>query len=243
MERSSPANTMMDQNHGEPELPQYRAISPWAVATLIAGLAAPLALIGPLLWWVPLIAIPLALLAFRQLRTGDPPYIGKNAAVCGICLAALFAGWAVAQRLSREVRSTSEAQRFVDDWLELLRQGKMHEAHQVATTAGRRTAIGTDLESFYKVQLEAGKEFEAFQRSPIIAAIAKNSDLELAFAEITTHAVQGNTDYFTLRYEVVRGHVPSTNGSIWISAKREIPPGSTLAEWQINSYSATEVTE
>src|SRR5690349_4351543 len=136
MDRSTPtiaksAETQSAALPSQPELTQYRAISFWAVATLLAGLAAPLALVGPLLWWVPLVTIPLAILAFRQLRQPDPRYVGKTAAVFGICLAALFLPWGVAQRLSRETYLSAEARRFSDEYLQLLLTGQTREAHQI----------------------------------------------------------------------------------------------------------------
>ncbi|WP_425614119.1 hypothetical protein NA78x_003980 [Anatilimnocola sp. NA78] len=249
-DRSSSANTMTATNHSEskleraePELSQYRAISPWAVATLIAGIAAPLALVGPLLWWVPLLAIPLALLASRQLQRGDPPYVGKKAAVIGICLSMLFLGWAVSQRLSREIHATTEAQRFVDSWLDLLRAGKLHESHQVLSPPSRRTPVGTDLDSYYKASAEPAKELDVFVKNPAVVALTSKDPIELAPGEITQHVVDANSDYFTFRYEITRGTVPGSSGSVWIGATRERSPISGAVEWQVSSITVTEPTK
>jgi len=235
---------MTATNHDEVELPQYRAISPWAVATLIAGLAAPLALVGPLLWWVPLLALPLAALAGRQLRRGDPPYVGKTAAVCGLCLAVLFLGWAVSQRLSREITSTAEAHRFVNGWLELIRAGKLPESHQIFSPPSRRVPAGTDLADYYKASTEPAKELATFEQNPAVVALANPAvAVELDSGEISQHLVDANADYFTLRYEIVRGTIPGSNGSIWITVTRERSPTSATVEWQVNSITVTEPTK
>jgi hypothetical protein len=224
-------------------LSQYRAISPWAVATLLAGLAAPLALIGPLLWWVPLVAIPLALLAARQLRQADPRYIGRKAAIVGACLAALFFAWSVSQRMSREVRINAEAQQFAGDWLKLILAGKTREALQLQSPASRRQSPGIDLAAFYEAQADARKDLEAFQKGEAVAAIAgKQPDLELAPGEVTRHTHDGSTDYFHLRYELVRGELPGGTSTLWVSAKREHRPDSGSSEWQITALSLTEPT-
>ena len=246
MDRSSIASSVKPSSlslPSEPELSQYRAISPWAVATLLVGLVSPLALVGPLLWWVPLVAIPLALLAARQLQQSDPLYVGRKAAIAGACLAALFFSWSVTQRISREVRINSEARQFADDLLKLILDGKLREAHQIQSAAARRQSPGSDLAAYYQAQADAKKDLEAFQKIDAVAAIAgKASDFEFAPGVVTRHTNDGPGDYFQLRYELVRGEFPTGTSTLWIAAKREHRPDSGTSEWQINSISLTEPT-
>lgn len=225
----------------EPELTQYRAISYWSVATLLAGLAAPLALIGPLLWWVPLVTIPLAILAFRQLQQPDPRYVGKAAAVCGLCLAALFLPWSVAQRLSRESYLSAEARRFSDEYLQLLLAGQTREAHQIQSPASRRMEPGSDLVAYYEASAEPGRDLVAYTKlEPVASLVGQQGKLELEFAEVSRHVVEGLTDYVTVRYEITRGTIPGSSGSLWVSVKRERHHDSLASDWQINSLSVSE---
>ncbi len=225
----------------EPELTQYRAISFWSVATLLAGLAAPLALVGPLLWWVPLVTIPLAVLAFRQLGQPDPRYVGKTAAVCGLCSAALFFGWALTQRISREARITSEARQLADDWLQLVLAGKVYEAHQIQTSASRRQGNEVDLAAYYQAEAEASRELQTFRSGdPIKNLLGQQDKIKLEFAEVTRHSVEGLSDYFTLRYEVTAGQLPGGTGSLWITAQRSSHADAPGSDWQISTISHTE---
>jgi hypothetical protein len=224
----------------EAELPQYRPISHWAVATLLVGLAAPLALIGPVLWCVPLAAAPLGWLAFRQLQRTDLKYVGQSATVAGLCLAALFFGWSVTQRLSREIRISSEAEQFATEWLELVLTGKLNEAHQLQIASSRRVELGTDLVSYYEAQSEAGKDLEAFRTNQPLASLAGQADkIKATFAEVTQHQVDGTTDYFTLRYDVISTGPPVPT-SLWLSARREQRTDSGGSDWQMTGISATE---
>jgi hypothetical protein len=224
----------------EPEFNQYRPISPWAVATLLVGLAAPLALIGPPLWIVPLLAAPLGWLGFKQLQRQDIKYIGQTALVAGLCFAALFFGWGVTQRLSRELRIGQEAEQFATSWLQLVGQGKLREAHQLQSAASRRVELGTDLVSYYEVQTEAAKDLETFRSTQPLASLAgRGNDVKLAFAEVVNHQNEGLGDYVTLRYEVTAGKVEGSDGSIWISAKRDRRPETGGADWQITSVTNT----
>jgi hypothetical protein len=222
-------------------LAQYRPISPWGVATLLVGLASPLALVGPLLWWVPLIAIPVGLLAARQLRQTDPLYVGHKAALAGACLAAMFFGWGVTQRVSREVRINGEARQFTDDWLGLLLAGKLHEAHQLQHLPARRQTPGVDLAAYYEAQPDARKDLEAFQKGEAVAAVAgRASELEFAPGVVTRHSQDGTSDYFHVRHELVRGEFPGGASTLWISAKRERPADAESSVWQITGISLTE---
>jgi hypothetical protein len=224
----------------EAELTSYRPISFWAVATLLVGLAAPLALIGPVLWCVPLAAAPLSWLAFRQLRRGDVKYIGHTVAVLGLCLAALFFGWSVTQRLSREVQISSEAEQFSSQWLDLVLAGKVQEAHQLQLTAGRRVELGTDLPSYYEAQSEAKKDLDTFRTNQPLASLAgQGNKIKVAFAEVVQHTTDGATDYFTLRYDVTSTG-PSVPSSLWLSSRRERRADTGGSDWQLTGLSATE---
>lgn len=225
---------------GEPERTQYRPISPWSVATLLVGLASPLALIGPLLWFVPLIAIPFGWLAFRQLAQRELRYIGQTAAVSGLCLAALFCGWSVAQRLSREARISAEAQKFADAWLDIVLAGKLHEAHQLQSAASRRQSHGTDLSSYYEAQSDAGKDFETFRSTePLKSLAGRQDDIKLVCTEVR-HIVDGLTDHFTLRYEITTGEIAGSSGAIWVSCQREHRPDTAGADWQMTGIALHE---
>lgn len=240
MDRNS-TTTISASLPAQPELTQYRAISFWSVATLLAGLAAPLALVGPLLWWVPLVTVPLAVLAFRQLNQPDPRYVGKTAAVCGMCFAALFFAWAITQRLSREARVTHEAKQLADEWLQLILAGKVQEAHQIQTPASRRQGGEINLDAYYEAQADAGRDLLTFRNGePIKSLLGQQDKIKVQLAEVTRHTAEGLTDYVTLRYEITAGQIPGSNGSLWVTAKRDSHADTAGSDWQINSLSLTE---
>jgi len=239
-ERSAPHVATASGLPQEAELTTYRPISFWSVATLLVGLASPLALIGPILWSVPLAAAPLGWLAFRQLERSDLKYIGRTATVFGLCLAALFFGWSVAQRLSREARFASEAEQFASQFLELVLNGKVYEAHQLQMPGGRRVAPGTDLVSYYQSQAEAVKDIESFRANQPFASLAgQEGKIKFTFGEVVMHYVDGATDYFTLRYDVTSTGPPAPS-SLWVSGRRERRSDTGGSDWQVSTLSATE---
>jgi hypothetical protein len=100
--------------------------------------------------------------------------------------------------------------------------------------ASRRIELGTDLAGYYEVQTEAAKDLEVFRTGQPFASLAgRGNDVKLEFAEVTNHQSDGVTDYLTLRYEVVAGKVEGSNGSLWLSAKRDFLPETGGADWQV----------
>src|SRR5689334_16992757 len=113
-------------------LPQYRSISSLAVLALLFGLAAPLALVNPLLLAVPLAAVVLALFALRQIAANIEILSGR-----GLALTALFLGVAIlfytpVRLYSRYEVLKGTARELAETYLKLLQQGKFEEAHQLA---------------------------------------------------------------------------------------------------------------
>ncbi len=72
------------------ELGEYRAISRLAVGSLVVGLLSALALLGPILWMVPLFALVLGLLALVVIQRSRGGLVGVPMALAGLCLAICF---------------------------------------------------------------------------------------------------------------------------------------------------------
>ena len=87
----------------------YVAINSVAVVAVIAGLASAAALLGPVLLAVPVIAIVLGLIAFRQIRRSNGTQQGLALVAFGLISAIAFSGWVGARELKR--RSVEKIER------------------------------------------------------------------------------------------------------------------------------------
>jgi len=140
---------------------EYRSPQPLAMVTLVLGCLCFLALFRPTLWIFPLVTLVLGFVSLRALAS-NPEKIGRKAALAGMFLAAFFLTWAATQRYVRESRLVGHARQYADAWLELLKQQKLREAHQLHVPRGKRAEAGSSLEEFYEKQRYAQSDFESF---------------------------------------------------------------------------------
>ena len=112
----------------------YRTVSILSIVSLVLGLAAPLALIAPLLFAIPIAGAAVALLALRRIAASDGALVGRTAAVIGLTLSiasisAAFTRTALTQEiLSRQARAAAL------EWIALLQTGDAEKAFQLTTT-------------------------------------------------------------------------------------------------------------
>lgn len=134
----------------EPEqLGDYRPLNRLALVSLILGLLSSLALIHPVFFLVPVLAFLCSILALRQMPAGDQRQSGRALAILGICFSLLFVSWGVGREISRQRYMFRHARHFAEEWLELFRQGKYYEAHQLSMMESRRLEPGESLEKHY----------------------------------------------------------------------------------------------
>ena len=134
----------------EPEqLGDYRPINRLALVSLVLGILSASALIHPVFYLVPVLAFVASLLALRDLPVGDQRQSGRTLAILGICFSLLFVTWAVGRQISRQRYMFGHARQYAEEWLELFREGRYYEAHQLSMMEGRRLELGDALEKHY----------------------------------------------------------------------------------------------
>lgn len=146
----------------ETQLASYRTISVAAILSLVFGATSALALAHWLLWVLPLVAIVLALVALRQIQAEDSNLTGRNLAILGILLALVFGVWAPSRLISRQNHLYRTARQYSDEWLELIRIGKVQEAHQLTLHETQRQAPGGSLASYYEARQDDKDALKGF---------------------------------------------------------------------------------
>jgi hypothetical protein len=118
----------MPSEHPDPELAGYRPVNGWAVAALLLGFIAPMAFAHPLLWWVPLVGIAIAIVALLRIRRADIPTVGRKAAIVGLVLSLAIATSAPTRYLTRNYWLVTRAEELADRWFERIRAGQTQQA-------------------------------------------------------------------------------------------------------------------
>ena len=120
------------------EVARYRAISSLALAGLLAGLLSPLAMLSPMLWFIPLAAVALAALALWRIAARSPDLAGRPAALVALMLGTVFL---VAAPTADQVYRwfvRRQAQEFARLWIDAVRHGEVLQAHQLTLDPKRR---------------------------------------------------------------------------------------------------------
>lgn len=242
------------------DLTRYRTVSHAAVASLVLGLLSILALLQPLLWFLPAAAAIASIVALRSISANETALIGRKAALAGLALALLVSAWGVSYAASRRIILYNQARRYTDRWFELVQAGKLYQAHQLTLTLGERQAEGVSLEHLYgavegvpKAPLEDGvgppgrpesphaKLVSVFGKSPMrdIARYGEKAKLKYLGPESQMYMPTRHTDSINLRY---RFSTPEgEHKTLRVNCLRVFDGASDAVNWQMNTV--TEVTD
>lgn len=116
----------MDEASGD-----YRPVSRLAVAALAAGGLSALALVSPICWVIPLVAIGLAIAALADVNRPGANKAGGLAAVAGLALAVGFGSQAVADAVVTRWLVERRAVAAARHWIEAVRTGRLADAMSV----------------------------------------------------------------------------------------------------------------
>lgn len=127
----------------------YRRLSHLAVWSIPLGLASALAMVSPLLWFVPVLAIAIATGGLVVIsRSNDTT--GRRLALIGLGLAVLFGTWGVAWTISRRNVIHGQARTHASEWLVLMQQQDYMKAHQLSIDFFERLPANASLEEHYR---------------------------------------------------------------------------------------------
>ncbi|HUG67909.1 MAG TPA: hypothetical protein VMM76_09155 [Pirellulaceae bacterium] len=138
MSKSERVETHFHGGDEAPELDGYRPISPLVIAACVAGLTSLLAIVHPLLWVFPVVAVVLSMWAIVHVSAAHSRYGGRSAAVAALCLAALVGSYAPARAISYDRAINAQARVKAEEWISLVQQGHLSEAHQLSLNSGER---------------------------------------------------------------------------------------------------------
>jgi hypothetical protein len=178
----------MDWNEEQP-LDDYRTISRAAVVSLALTLLALLAFASPVLWIVPVLSGFAAVVALRGIRANES-LAGGGVAVVAIFLSTFILFAAPARHLSRRNTLANHAQRHVQSWCSLVREGKLPEAFELTLEYSKRNPLGIDLESLYGPQkIELNIPDPAMRKDAMSRIRTKQQELDKFFGETAAATV------------------------------------------------------
>lgn len=109
----------------------YRPVSRLAVAAILVGAAAPLALISPMLWCVPAVGTAMAIISLVKLRRSDIPMIGRTGAIFALVLSLVFLTLAPVRYYTRDYWLMVRADEMGQKWLDAVCRGQTQRAYDL----------------------------------------------------------------------------------------------------------------
>ncbi|MBM4001362.1 MAG: hypothetical protein FJ297_17815 [Planctomycetes bacterium] len=133
--------------------PSYRPVSRIAWCSVPTTLVSLLALLTPVLWFVPLMSALLAAWAIRRIARSGVAMSGGKLAWVMFAVSGGLLGFAPARYLTANALAVDQAVAYADAWFELLKEGRHFEAHQLTLSVGQRQPPGADLGEHYRDRL------------------------------------------------------------------------------------------
>ena len=122
------------------DTPEYKPVSRLAVAALLAGCCAGLAVFSTICWAIPLVGIAISVAALADVQRPGGRKAGGLAALAGLALSVGFGAQAVsAAAVSRWVAG-QRAQATAVAWIDAVRSGRLADAVALADRGGGVTA-------------------------------------------------------------------------------------------------------
>lgn len=153
--------------------PTYRSISVMALVSLLLGLTAPLCIMAPLLFALPIAGIALALMALRNIATSDGTLIGRTAALVGLALSIASICMTVTRAKVSETMLSQQARATAMEWIELLQAGNTDEAFEM-TTAKRKGPPPPSPLNMESPQ-PARKPIDEFSENPVVHFLVQHA--------------------------------------------------------------------
>jgi len=188
------------------ELAAYRAFSGLALAALVCGLLAALALVDPLLWALPVAGAALGWMALRRIKKQWPALSGRSLAWLGLVLSLVFLVAAPTQWLVYRWQVRAEAREFADMYFKYLAKGEPQKAFQLALAPQQRLPLRDDAQiwGFFRNNQKMRQGLENFVGWPVVKTLlAKRHEAIVRFYEtIDQEGVEGDRDMVKQRYAV-----------------------------------------
>ena len=225
------------------EATRYRAVSSLAVAGLLIGLLAPLAMWTAVLWPVPLVAMAVSGLALRRIAIRWPELVGRPAAWAGLLLGTTFLVAAPVDDYLYRYYVRQQARQFAEIWIAAVRNAKEHhedvyKAHHLMLDPRQRHPLESDLSVYYRQNEKLQRTLNVFRHEPTMRTLfALGPAAEFRFYETANEG----PDFAQLTYAVTypdEEKEPKTRTAkktffITLLIQRSVDTGSGRTNWTL----------
>jgi hypothetical protein len=187
------------------EAATYRGLSLLAVLGLLLAILSPLALVGTVLWLLPLAAVVLCALALRQIAAQAPHLVGRKAALAGLLLGLVCLVAAPTEESVYRYFIRREAREYAANWIEAVRHQQVYAAHNLMLDARHRAPPDARLADYYSRTDFVKRVLPQFIDQPLMRTLfALGASAEYRYYETVAEGDQPGGDFVNATYAVTR---------------------------------------
>jgi hypothetical protein len=219
----------------EPEVVEYRSVSGWAVAALMLGLLSPAAIVAPILWLIPAIGLVAAIIAMWSISAAQGQKSGWYLALLGLLLAIFFGVAGPARAITRNIWLETRAERVAHVFVELLRQNKPLEAHELTRAASQRKPLGPNALELIQKNPDTKREYDRFLSSELVKTLLEwGETAQVDLSSVSFLGSNEHQDVLTVQYHIASKDAAkplSLSGEIGLERTTELMTGSE--RWRV----------
>ena len=214
------------------EIVQHGTISWFALISAAFSLLSITALLHPAFWIFPCLAVVTGLGALRSIRIYEGVR-GRGFAIAGLSVGLFFGSWAISSFFAERWVVSLEAREFSDEWLRLVLQGRIDDAHQMMIPPGSRKTAGQSLQDFYAIDAKAKLQRDKFfGGSPVKEMLALGKDGRVRFNRYRALQTSYENRLIEIEYDVVAAD-ESVKVPFVVNVQRTPRQNSSTIAWQI----------
>lgn len=147
---------------------EYRSVSGMAVLSLVLGVVSLAALITSSLLVLPLLGVIFAALALWRISASEGRQVGRKVALLGLALSLAIGTCVYVRDAMLDHLVASEGVEWALDWCDLVRDGQIATAAELAVAPEIRQPFDDQLDAYYATDDEAKKRLEEFKKDEVI---------------------------------------------------------------------------
>jgi hypothetical protein len=222
---------------------EYGPISGWAFVAVFLGLLSGAAVAGPILWFIPLVAVVISLIAMRKIAASAGQLSGWKLALLGLLAAVFFGIAGPARTFSRQYYLQARAVRFGEKFIDLLEQNQPLTAFQCTLSPGLRKPLSADESDVFAKTPDRKAAYETFLKIPSVKALLDAGPR--AKVNLLSARYVGSSeieDAVAINYQIATPDDGGKSTVVQLDAIRMISNGST-EQWRIIPPASTETSD
>jgi hypothetical protein len=220
---------------GDREILEYGPYSGWAFAALALGVLSAAALGGPTLWFIPVLALLVALVAMYKIKTSQRQLSGWHLAVLGLLLAVFFGIAGPTRTISRRYYLDARAARFAARFIELLQQNQTLAAFQLTQAVGLRKPLAAGQTAPSLKDTSATAEYAEFLKLATVKSLLDaGAQAKVEFLSAVLVGGSDSRDDVRVFYHI---QLPSEGASksitVFMDVQRTLSYNNHVEQWHI----------